>query len=64
MTDFGKEEWTDMFRETGLSEDQMHRWHGVFEKRFPEAHLQFLKWLQVPQSDIDRIRDLSRNDWS
>ncbi len=61
---FEKQDWVEMFREIGLSEDQMHRWHAVFEQRWPEAHQSFLEWLRVPGTDIERIRQASRNEWA
>jgi hypothetical protein len=57
---FGKDEWVGIFRETGLDEKTMHRWHAVFEKRAPEAHQSFLEWLHLPGAEIDRIREASR----
>ena len=61
---FDKSSWTDLFREIGLDEAQMHRWHALFEQRWPEAHQSFLVWLGVQPSDIARIRESSRGDWS
>ena len=60
---FGKQNWVELFRDIGLSEDTMHRWHHLFEARSPEAHQSFLEWLQVPGEDIERIRKASREDW-
>lgn len=45
-----------MFREIGLDEAQMKRWHKVFEARHPAAHQGFLEWLGLKAEDIDRIR--------
>ena len=39
-------DWTAMFRDIGLDEDTMWQWHGIFEQRHPEAHEDFLHWLQ------------------
>jgi hypothetical protein len=50
------EEWVAMFKEIGLDEAQMHRWHKVFEARHPEAHQGFLEWLGMGREEIDRIR--------
>jgi len=49
-------EWVAMFREIGLDEAQMHRWHKVFETRHPDGHQGFLEWLGLKSEDIDRIR--------
>ncbi|MCP3981688.1 MAG: hypothetical protein GY716_20500 [bacterium] len=61
---FEKQQWVDLFREIGLSEDTMREWHAAFEKSWPQTHQSFLEWLKVPESDIDRIRRSSRSDWA
>jgi len=53
-------DWVTMFQETGLSHDQMERWHKVFETRLPAGHQSFLEWLGLKPEDIDRIRSKSR----
>ena len=50
------DEWTDMFRFVGLSDEDMHRWHREFEKRHPDGHQGFLEWLGLPEERIVRIR--------
>jgi hypothetical protein len=55
-----KEQWVSMFREISLTDAQMQQWHQLFELRHPESHQQFLKWLGMPDQEIDRIRTLSR----
>ena len=45
-----------MFREIGLDEPQMHRWHKVFESRHPAAHQEFLEWLGLDSKEIEEIR--------
>ncbi len=57
---FDKDCWVEMFREIGLDEPTMHRWHGIFESRWPEAHQSFLEWLEISGSEIERIRQESR----
>ena len=49
-----------MFREIGLDEAQMHRWHRLFESRHPDSHQTFLEWLGISRQDIDQIRAESR----
>ena len=49
------DQWVDMFRTIGLTEQQMSRWHAEFESRHPDAHEVFLRWLELPE---DRIRDI------
>lgn len=51
-----KEDWVAMFRETGLDDTQMSRWHQVFERRHPEAHQAFLEHLGIAQEEIAQIR--------
>ena len=54
------EDWVAMFRELGLDDAQMKSWHRIFESRHPEAHLNFLQWLGIPENEIERIRSESR----
>jgi len=53
-----KDQWVELFREIGLDDDTMLRWHRVFEGRYPDGHQSFLEWLQIPADDITRIRAL------
>ena len=53
------EEWVAMFKEIGLDEPTMKRWHGIFEVRHPEAHQSFLEWLGLPAEDIRSSRKSS-----
>jgi hypothetical protein len=53
-----KEQWVDMFREIGLSDESMTRWHRVFEQRNPDGHQAFLEWLNIPSTEIAEIRTL------
>lgn len=55
-----KDEWVGMFREIGLTEENMMNWHRVFEKRHPEAHEAFLQWLAIPADEIADIRGRSK----
>jgi hypothetical protein len=54
------EEWVTLFRETGLNEAQMKKWHHLFETRYPEGHQSFLEWLGLSEQNIERIRTESR----
>ncbi len=49
------EKWVAMFREIGLDEATMMKWHGIFESRHPEAHRSFLEWLELPLEKIMEI---------
>jgi hypothetical protein len=50
------DEWVAMFREIGLDEAKMHRWHQIFEVRHPDAHQAFLEWLGLSLEDIAQAR--------
>jgi hypothetical protein len=55
-----KEEWIAMFKEVGLDKDAMGKWHQLFEKRHPDAHNDFLKWLGLSSTEIADIRANSK----
>jgi DNA-binding transcriptional MerR regulator len=57
-----KESWTAILRATGLSDDDMRRWHVEFERLSPEAHRDFLESLGIEDDEVVRIRDWSRGD--
>ncbi|MBF0370890.1 MAG: hypothetical protein HQL52_15680 [Magnetococcales bacterium] len=57
MQTMNKEQWIDIFKETGLDEAQMKRWHQVFEKQQPEGHQAFLEWLGISPDEIHQIRN-------
>lgn len=51
-----KDQWIAMFREIGLTEEQMSEWHRLFEERHPEGHAGFLAWLGISETEIGEIR--------
>lgn len=53
-----KENWVALFKEIGLDEATMTRWHQLFEAKSPDGHQSFLEWLSIPQDEIERIRAL------
>lgn len=55
-----KDEWVSMFREIGLDEETMMKWHRLFESRHPDAHRSFLEWLGLSSEKIAEIRAASR----
>jgi hypothetical protein len=55
-----KAEWVAMFREIGLTDDDMMKWHRLFETRHPEGHADFLAWLGISPDEITDIRASSR----
>lgn len=55
-----KAEWITMFREIGLSDEAMKKWHHLFETRHPEGHESFLNWLGISSDEINMLRSNSR----
>lgn len=51
-----KADWVAMFREVGLSDDAMMKWHRLFETRHPDAHAEFLAWIGISTDEIAKIR--------
>ena len=56
MGKINKNQWIQIFRETGLSDKQMENWHRAFEKNAPEGHQEFLEFLNIPKEEIKAIR--------
>lgn len=56
------DQWVEVFRETGLDEEMMHRWHCEFEHRYPDEHETFLKWLNLSSDAILAIRKDSQGN--
>lgn len=48
--------WVEVFRAAGLDDAMMRRWHREFERRYPEQHGSFLKWLNLSPDAIQAIR--------
>jgi hypothetical protein len=55
-----KEEWIAMFRDIGMSDEAMMKWHHLFETRHPESHENFLAWLGISSDEINKIRGKCR----
>jgi hypothetical protein len=53
-----KEKWVLLFKEIGLDESTMTRWHREFEARYPQGHQSFLEWLNIAEDEIRQIRAL------
>jgi len=51
-----KEKWVLLFKEIGLDEATMVRWHKEFETRYPDGHQSFLEWLNIDENEIRQIR--------
>ncbi len=58
---FTKEQWVEVFKEAGFSDDDMHRWHIAFEKLYPAVHQEFLEHIKVPENEIEKIREWSKS---
>lgn len=50
------DEWIALFKEIGLDEAAMQRWHKLFESRHPHGHQSFLEWLGLHPNRIEQIR--------
>jgi len=55
-----KRGWVAILRASGMSEEEMNRWHVEFERRAPDAHQDFLESLGIKAEEIARIREWSR----
>ena len=55
-----KEDWVAMFREIGMNDAAMKKWHQLFETRHPEGHADFLNWLGLSATEITKIRTDSK----
>lgn len=53
-----KEKWVLLFKEIGLDEATMRKWHREFEARYPDGHQSFLEWLNIEADEIRQIRAL------
>ncbi len=54
------EDFTQLFREIGLDEAAMLKWHALFERRHPDGHQSFLEWLGLDAAKIEQVRARSR----
>lgn len=52
------DEWVGMFREIGLTDADMQKWHKLFEAKHPRAHQSFLEWLGLDAEHIKKVRNL------
>lgn len=51
-----KARWVAIMVAAGFDEMAMRQWHQKFEKMEPDAHLAFLKSLQIEEAEIAKIR--------
>lgn len=59
---FSRAGWTALLAASGFSEDDMHRWHETFERQAPAEHQEFLRFLGIPEAEIEVIRAFSRGE--
>lgn len=52
-----KELWTSLLEDAGFSEQDMRQWHIRFELMDPDKHRIFLQHLQIPDDEIELIRE-------
>lgn len=55
-----KKTWVDLLAASGMSEDDMNRWHIAFERSAPEKHQHFLELLGLQADEITAIRQGSQ----
>lgn len=54
-----KATWVSLLRSAGYSEKDMQRWHVQFERSAPDKHEEFLRRLNIPDSEISAIRAMA-----
>ena len=54
-----KETWVSILAASGFSASDMFEWHAAFERSDPEKHEEFLRFLCIPDEDIEQIRSLA-----
>ena len=55
-----KDQWVEVLEAAGVDHEGRIRWHREFERRYPDSHQAFLQWLDLPDSEIAQIREMSR----
>lgn len=55
-----KKRWVSLLKISGYSEDDMRKWHIQFECSAPESHERFLKFLQLSDKEIEKIRSWAK----
>lgn len=55
-----KDKLVSIMRASGLTEDDMRRFHAEFERNAPQEHQEFLEFLHIPAEEIRAIREHSR----
>jgi DNA-binding transcriptional MerR regulator len=57
-----KDAWVALMCSAGFSEEDMKRWHAVFEAQAPEAHGKFLESLGLSAAEMKAIRGWARGE--
>lgn len=52
-----KEQWVEIMRASGFSDEDMGRWHQEFERLSPEGHHAFLRSLGIGEGEARSIRE-------
>lgn len=56
-----KEGWISILRASGMTDEDMWRWHVGFERLNPKVHEDFLTSLGIPDEEVGEIRKRSRS---
>lgn len=56
-----KDGWVAVLRASGMSDEDMIRWHAQFERLNPDAHRDFLISLGIASQEVDEIRARTSN---
>jgi Flp pilus assembly CpaE family ATPase len=54
-----KDTFVEILKAAGITDEQMAALHCQFEKKAPEDHQRFLEALEIPESEIVKIRKSS-----
>ena len=57
-----KKMWVKMMEAAGMDEASMTRWHAEFEHRAPKAHKEFLMSLGIPNDEVRKIQEWSKEN--
>jgi len=52
---------SEIFTRSGISQEQMKRFHQAFEEFYPEDHQAFLAWLNIDEKEQQEIRKAARH---
>jgi len=55
-----KEKLVSVMKASGMTEEDMQKFHAEFERSAPEEHQEFLEFLKIPKDEIQTIREWSR----